>query len=171
MPVLQWRIGLLWVQIILWEGTSRVKNVAVAPAGESIRRRPWCRFACRDGHAARTHRRHGPVCAVHCPVDRHLPGPVGTRLILRKESPRPGAQLRFTDADAIRVTAFLTDAEAWCPPWSGRRIGVAAPPARPRRRPDPRTQGRGCRSAGVGSKHDRQVAQPVCREALRWPAR
>ena len=35
--------------------------------------------------------------------------PAGTRLILRKERPHPGAQLRFTDADGMRVTAFITD--------------------------------------------------------------
>ena len=35
--------------------------------------------------------------------------PPGTRLILRKERPHPGAQLRFTDADGHRVTGFLTD--------------------------------------------------------------
>jgi Transposase DDE domain group 1 len=35
--------------------------------------------------------------------------PQGSRLILRKERPHPGAQLTFTDADGMRVTAFLTD--------------------------------------------------------------
>lgn len=35
--------------------------------------------------------------------------PKGTRLILRKERPHPGAQLRFTDSDGHRVTGFLTD--------------------------------------------------------------
>jgi Transposase DDE domain group 1 len=35
--------------------------------------------------------------------------PAGTRLILRKERPHPGAQLRFTDADGLRVTGFLTN--------------------------------------------------------------
>jgi Transposase DDE domain group 1 len=35
--------------------------------------------------------------------------PAGTRLILRKERPHPGAQLRFTDADGMRVSAFITD--------------------------------------------------------------
>ncbi len=35
--------------------------------------------------------------------------PVGTRLILRKERPHPGAQLRFTDLDGHRITAFITD--------------------------------------------------------------
>jgi hypothetical protein len=39
-----------------------------------------------------------------------LPGwPAGTRLILRKERPHPGAQLRITDADGLRVTGFLTN--------------------------------------------------------------
>ena len=38
--------------------------------------------------------------------------PPGTRLILRKERPHPGAQLRFTDADGMRVTAFITDTPA-----------------------------------------------------------
>ena len=35
--------------------------------------------------------------------------PSGTRLFLRKERPHPGAQLRFTDADGMRVTACITD--------------------------------------------------------------
>lgn len=40
-----------------------------------------------------------------------LPGwPPGTRLILRKERPHPGAQLRITDAEGLRITGFLTNA-------------------------------------------------------------
>jgi Transposase DDE domain group 1 len=35
--------------------------------------------------------------------------PPDTRLILRKERPHPGAQLRITDADGLRVTGFLTN--------------------------------------------------------------
>jgi hypothetical protein len=35
--------------------------------------------------------------------------PPGNQLILRKERPHPGAQLRFTDTDGHRVTEFLTD--------------------------------------------------------------
>jgi len=38
--------------------------------------------------------------------------PQGSRLILRKERPHPGAQLTFTDADGMRVTAILTDTGA-----------------------------------------------------------
>jgi hypothetical protein len=37
--------------------------------------------------------------------------PRGTRLILRKERPHPGAQLRFTDVDGLRVTGLLTNTE------------------------------------------------------------
>jgi hypothetical protein len=35
--------------------------------------------------------------------------PEGARLIVRRERPHPGAQLRFTDADGHRFTAFLTN--------------------------------------------------------------
>ena len=37
--------------------------------------------------------------------------PPGSRLILRKERPHPGAQLTFTDVDGHRVTAILTNTE------------------------------------------------------------
>ncbi|WP_433655183.1 IS1380 family transposase [Nocardia sp. CA-128927] len=35
--------------------------------------------------------------------------PPGMRLIVRKERPHPGAQLRFTDRDGMRLTAFVTN--------------------------------------------------------------
>jgi hypothetical protein len=35
--------------------------------------------------------------------------PKGMRLIVRKERPYPGAQLCFTDADGMRLTAFATN--------------------------------------------------------------
>jgi Transposase DDE domain group 1 len=35
--------------------------------------------------------------------------PAGIRVIVRKERPHPGAQLRFTDIDGHRFTAFATD--------------------------------------------------------------
>ena len=35
--------------------------------------------------------------------------PEGMRLIVRKERPHPGAQLRITDADGLRLTAFATN--------------------------------------------------------------
>ncbi|MGB3172145.1 MAG: transposase, partial [Rhodococcus sp. (in: high G+C Gram-positive bacteria)] len=35
--------------------------------------------------------------------------PAGMRLIIRKERAHPGAQLRFTDTDGLRLTAFVTN--------------------------------------------------------------
>jgi hypothetical protein len=35
--------------------------------------------------------------------------PQGIRLVVRKERPHPGAQLRFTDADGMRITCFATN--------------------------------------------------------------
>jgi hypothetical protein len=35
--------------------------------------------------------------------------PAGMRVIVRKERPHPGAQLRLTDADGLRLTAFATN--------------------------------------------------------------
>jgi hypothetical protein len=38
--------------------------------------------------------------------------PQGIRLIVRKERPHPGAQLRITDADGMRITCFTLGATA-----------------------------------------------------------
>ena len=35
--------------------------------------------------------------------------PAGMRVIVRKERPHPGAQLRFEDVDGMRITAFATN--------------------------------------------------------------
>ena len=41
----------------------------------------------------------------------HLTGwPAGMRVIVRRERPHPGAQLRFDDVDGYRLTAFVTNA-------------------------------------------------------------
>ncbi len=39
--------------------------------------------------------------------------PRGMRLIVRKERPHPGAQLRLTDADGMRLTCFATNTVGW----------------------------------------------------------
>ena len=56
--------------------------------------------------------------------------PAGTRLVLRKERPHPGAQLRFTDIDGMRVTAFITDtAPGPCPgSWPAWNCAIASTP-------------------------------------------
>ncbi|WP_371790435.1 IS1380 family transposase [Streptomyces sp. NBC_01471] len=41
--------------------------------------------------------------------DRLTGWPKGMRLIVRKERPHPGAQLRLTDADGLRLTCFATN--------------------------------------------------------------
>ena len=57
--------------------------------------------------------------------------PAGTRLILRKERPHPGAQLTFTDTDGHRITGFITDTgDGACPANSpGWNCGIANTPA------------------------------------------
>ncbi|MGH2668642.1 MAG: IS1380 family transposase, partial [bacterium] len=37
------------------------------------------------------------------------PWPTGSRVVIRRERPHPGAQMRFTDIDGHRFTAFITD--------------------------------------------------------------
>ena len=65
--------------------------------------------------------------------------PAGMRVIVRKERPHPGAQLRFTDIDGHRFTAFATDAR------KGQLadLRTAAPPNRATaaRGPDPQKTG------------------------------
>jgi Transposase DDE domain group 1 len=56
--------------------------------------------------------------------------PEGMRVIVRKERPHPGAQLRFTDIDGHRFTCFATDA---------KRGQIADLELRHRRRPAART--------------------------------
>jgi hypothetical protein len=48
--------------------------------------------------------------------------PEGSRLILRKERPHPGAQLTFTDVDGMRITALLTNTPAGIVP--GQAAGL-----------------------------------------------
>src|SRR5262249_47713010 len=67
-----------------------------------------------------------------------LPGwPKGTRLIVRKERPHPGAQLRFTDIDGHRITCFATSTNG------GQLAGLELPATLPRpvRGPDQLRQG------------------------------
>jgi hypothetical protein len=53
--------------------------------------------------------------------------PPGMRVIVRKERPHPGAQLRFTDHDGLRLTAFATNTTTGhYPAWS---CDTAAAPA------------------------------------------
>lgn len=53
--------------------------------------------------------------------------PAGMRVIIRKERPHPGAQLRFTDSDGLRLTAFATNTVRRSDP----RSRTSAPSPRP----------------------------------------
>ena len=59
--------------------------------------------------------------------------PAGMRVIVRAERPHPGAQLRFTDVNGNRLTAFATNTTRRATPGPG----TAAPAPGPLRGPDP----------------------------------
>jgi hypothetical protein len=77
------------------------------PVREAIARIPddrWVSALAQDGSP----RENGEVCEATDLID--LKGwPEGSRLIVRRERPHPGAQLSFTDADGHRFQTVLTD--------------------------------------------------------------
>ena len=64
----------------------------------------WVPALDQDGSA----RNNGEVCEITDMVDLSA-WPEGSRLIVRRERPHPGAQLSFTDHDGYRFQAILTD--------------------------------------------------------------
>src|SRR5690606_14504884 len=68
--------------------------------------------------------------------------PDGMRLIVRKERPHPGAQLRFTDADGMRLTCFATNTTS--APLAALEL---------RHRPPPRAAGRVPAARATGLPH------------------
>lgn len=66
--------------------------------------------------------------------------PMGMRVIARKERPHPGAQLRVTDADGPRVTAFATNTTPGGPVANSPTWNYATSP-RPGRGPHPVRKG------------------------------
>ncbi|SOR77702.1 hypothetical protein SCNRRL3882_1172 [Streptomyces chartreusis NRRL 3882] len=72
--------------------------------------------------------------------------PKGMRLIIRKERPHPGAQLRITDAHGMRITCFPTSTPTGRSPSSSSRArrfrpvrgrGTRAPTRQPATSPPP----------------------------------
>lgn len=76
--------------------------------------------------------------------------PKGMRLIVRKERPHPGAQLRITDADGIRITCFATNT-------TGRPIAELELRHRQRARAEDRV--RAARATGLRNPPLRDTAQ------------
>jgi hypothetical protein len=66
--------------------------------------------------------------------------PAGMRLLVRKERPHPGAQLRFTDADGMRLTCFAT---------STKELPIAALELRHRQRARAEDRIRAARATGL----------------------
>ena len=64
----------------------------------------WVPALDQDG----SERENGEVCEITDMVDLST-WPEGSRLIVRREHPHPGAQLSFTDHDGYRFQAILTD--------------------------------------------------------------
>jgi hypothetical protein len=64
----------------------------------------WVPALDQDG----SHRKNGEVAEITDMVDLSS-WPEGSRLIVRRERPHPGAQLSFTDRDGYRFQAILTD--------------------------------------------------------------
>ncbi|MFE7115376.1 IS1380 family transposase [Streptomyces sp. NPDC057654] len=76
--------------------------------------------------------------------------PKGMRLMIRKERPHPGAQLRFTDADGLRLTAFTTNTTG---------VPIAALELRHRQRARAEDRIRAARATGLRNLPLRETAQ------------
>ena len=85
--------------------------------------------------------------------------PARTRLVLRKERPHPGAQLRFTDIDGMRVTAFITDTAPGAVP--GQLAGLEL-----RHRQHARVEFEDALAVGL-ARHQQGFGVIACRQAQR----
>lgn len=90
---------------------GRIRFTVGMPIGEAVRtailavpERAWRAAVDQDGSP----RPNGQVCEITDTVD--LSGwPAGSRVIVRRERPHPGAQLAFADHEGHRFQAILTD--------------------------------------------------------------
>ena len=82
-----------------YELTEKVRGAIL-----KIPKDAWVPALDQDGSA----RKNGEVCEITDMVDLSA-WPEGSRLIVRRERPHPGAQLSFTDDDGYRFQAILTD--------------------------------------------------------------
>jgi Transposase DDE domain group 1 len=85
-------------------GTSLLRCIRNNPLGG--RKAPQLGFRAPDQDG--TARDNGEVAEITDHVDLSA-WPEGSRLIVRRERPHPGAQLSFTDHDGYRFQAILTD--------------------------------------------------------------
>jgi len=98
-------------ELLSWAREGRVRYSVGYDLTEAVRaailKAPddcWFSTSCQDGTA----RPNGEVCELTAGLDL-LRWPAGSRVIVRRERPHPGAQLTFTDHDGYRFQATLTD--------------------------------------------------------------
>lgn len=102
---------------------------ALAQLPKKYRRGRGTLIRCDDGARA-------AEPAGDCPKE----WPMGTRLIVRRERPHPGAQLRHTDADGMRLPRFATNV---------KDVPIAEPELRHRWRARAEDRVRAARSTGL----------------------
>lgn len=132
---------------------------ALAQLPKKYRRGRGTLIRCDDGARA-------AEPAGDCPKE----WPMGTRLIVRRERPHPGAQLRHTDADGMRLPRFATNV---------KDVPIAEPELRHRWRARAEDRVRAARSTGLRDLlHDaarnrsgrRSFRSPSSRAVLSGPA-
>jgi Transposase DDE domain group 1 len=100
-----------------WPRLLRPGNAGSNTAADHVQVLQWALESLPAAYRPTPDDRGGPQVLVRCDsagathtfADACRAVGVGTRLILRKERLHPRAQLRFTDSDGLRVTAFITD--------------------------------------------------------------
>jgi hypothetical protein len=100
-------------KLLAWAREHRVRYSVGYDLSEQVRtailKMPdtaWLATSCQDG----TERPNGQVCEITTDLDLST-WPTGSRVLVRRERPHPGAQLTFTDHDGYRFQATLTDQE------------------------------------------------------------
>jgi hypothetical protein len=98
-------------KLLAWAREHRVRYTVGYDLTEAVRAAildtpddHWLSTVGQDGAA----RPNGEVCEITAALDLST-WPTGSRVIVRRERPHPGAQLTFTDHDGYRFQATLTD--------------------------------------------------------------
>jgi len=98
-------------KLLAWAREHRVRYSVGYDLSEQVRAAilkvadsAWLATSCQDG----SERPNGQVCEITADLDLGT-WPAGSRVLVRRERPHPGAQLTFTDHDGYRFQATLTD--------------------------------------------------------------
>src|SRR3954464_4229740 len=98
-------------ELLAWAREHRVRYSVGYELTEAVRaailaapQERWLATTCQDG----TERPNGELCEITASLELST-WPTGSRVLVRRERPHPGAQLSFTDHDGYRFQATLTD--------------------------------------------------------------